>query len=185
MSNKKNAENNFQRHSVDDVARVVLSVMDLEPDTDIKGLLLYRDCFSGFFDSGKLCDGVFSRYSVDLGWFFDFRHGSVLRDISLFVFCKALALEINGGGQITLEKVKGEIMNFVKIPYEECYDNMYIYSELSFSELDILQFTCYLEDKYGVDMPEDINNEVTKNTKDISLSDFSRLICQKLNARKH
>lgn len=185
MSNKRNTESNIQKHGVDDVARVVLSVMNLDPDADIKDLLLYRDCFVDVFNSDKLCEGVFSRYAVDLGWFFEFRQGSVLRDVSLFVYCKALALELNGYGQITLERIKGEVMNFVKIPYEECYDNMYIYGELSFSELDILQFTCYLEDKYGVSMPEDINSEMTKNTKDISLSEFSRLICQKINSKKH
>lgn len=185
MSNKKNTDNTYQRYSVDDVSRVVLSIMNMDQGTETKSLLLYKDCFSNDFDCGKLCENVLSRYSIDLGWFFNFRQSSLSRDVSLFIYCKALALEINGCGQVTLEKVKGEIMNFVKIPYEECYDNMYIYSELSFSELDILQLTCYLEDKYGVNMPEDINSEVTKNTKDISLSDFSRLICQKLNNKKH
>lgn len=185
MSNKKQKDSGSARYSVDDIGRVILSIMNMDQDIDCKNAFLYKDCFINGFDSKKLSESVFSRYSVDLDWFFDFRKGSVLKDVSLFVYCKALALEINGSGQVTLEKVKGEIMNFVNIPYEECYDNMYVYGELSFSELDILQFTCYLEDKYSVVMPEDINGEITKNTKDISLSDFSRLICQKLNSKKH
>lgn len=172
-----------KKASVSDVAMVLLAITGRTATREYKEMMVFADLLSSVFTLAQFIAEIDSRYGISVGWLFDANTIGKDKDMDLHTFAGHVAKEVNAGGLIGLEKVKRQLMSLINIPYETFHDEMTIFGDLLFSELDIMKLRCLLEDSHGIELPDDFEDDLIKNNRKVSLRDFARGLCSRINAQ--
>ncbi|EKP0310318.1 hypothetical protein ACTG16_23790 [Aeromonas sp. 23P] len=159
---------------VSEVIDVLLEIATRPPRDDYKSMMVFGDLLSPIIPLSYLISEVDQRYGVSIGWLFDVNAINKGRDMDVHSFAGVIAKEVNGGGELGLEKMKRQLMNIISIPYQSFHDEMFIFQDLLFDEMDLIRVRILMEDVHGYQLDDNFEPELIKNNKKIALRDFAR-----------
>lgn len=171
LKTKKKAK---KKVGVAEVINVLLEIATRPPRDDYKSMLVFGDLLSPIIPLPYLIAEVDLRYEVSIGWLFDVNAISKDRDMTVHDFASVIAKEVNGAGELGLDKMKRQLMNIINVPYQAFHDEMFIFQDLLFDELDLIRVRILMEDVHGYQLDDTFESELVKNNKKIALRDFAR-----------